>query len=336
MEQLWPHPPWVAYAFVPFAILPRDVGPWALHLVLLAAGVAGAVLLVERIAWRSPAVHALALAMALTFEPLVIGIRWGQLAPLLLLGLALLVTGLERRRTPPIVASALLLALKPHVVVLVAFVAAALLARRVPRALLATSGVLVAVCGVTVVLDGGWLDAASRGYLSRVEALPAYATTYALAIDVAGTAWPLAAAILIAVAAAACCVALLATRRERDDLYPLVVAATLSLVIVPYAWPTDQVLLLGVALLALRAADRSAGAVRSLHLGLTVAVMTALPWLLFLISAPRPTQALVAAVPILAALLLAQSARLEGLVLSAGGAPTRTSPPPRIASRPPS
>jgi len=332
---VWPHPPWVAYAFVPFALLPRDIGPWALHLALLAAGLAAAVLLVEHVAWRSETVHALALAVALTFQPLVIGIRWGQLAPLLLLGFALLVVGLERRRAVPIVASALLLALKPHVVVILAFVSAALVARRAPRALVAAGAVLAVVCGTTLFVDGGWFDAATRGYASRIDALSAYATTYALAIDIAGAAWPVAATTLIAVAIVASVVAIRATRHERDDLWLLAVGATLSLVLVPYAWPTDQVLLLGVAVLALRAADRSAGPVRALHLGLTVVVMTALPWIVFLASAPRPTQALEAIVPIAAALLLAQSARLNASV-SAGDAPMRTSRPPRTASPRPS
>jgi hypothetical protein len=330
---VWPHPPWVAYAFVPFALLPREVGPWALHLTLLVAGIAGVVLLVEHLTWRSDSVHALALAVGVTFQPLVIGIRWGQLAPLLLLGFALLVTGLERRRTVPIVASALLLALKPHVVVILAFVSAALLARRVPRGLAAAGAVLAVVCGTTLVLDRGWFDAATRGYATRLDGLSAYSTTYALGIDVAGSAWPIAAGALIAVTIIACVVAARATRRDHDELWLLAVATTLSLVLVPYAWPTDQALLLVVALLALRAADRSAGAVRALHLGLTVIVMTALPWIAFLASAPRPTQALEAIVPIAAALLLAQSARLNASV-SAGGAPMRTSRPPRTASPP--
>jgi hypothetical protein len=310
---VWPHPPWVAYAFVPFALLPGDLGPWALHLVLLASGLAGAVLLVDRIAWRSPAARALALVVAFTFEPLVIGVRWGQLAPLLLLGFALLLRGLDRRSVTPIVAGALLLALKPHVIVLLAVVAAVIVARRIPRAALAGGAALAVGCGIPALIDRGWLDAATRGYGARIDALAAYATTYALAIDLAGAAWPLAAGILIAIAVAACAFAVRRSSGNDDILWPLAVAATLSLVLVPYEWPTDHVLLLAVAMLALRAADRAPRGVRTAHLWLTVVLLTAVPWLLFIISAPRPTQALEAVVPLLAALLLAQSARLGAL-----------------------
>jgi hypothetical protein len=327
---VWPHPPWVAYAFVPFAFLPGDLGVWALHAVLLAAGIVGAVLLVERGQWATPAARALALVVAITFEPLVIGIRWGQLAPLLLLGFALLVRGLDRRAVLPIVAGALLLALKPHVVVLLAVVGAVMVARRVPRAAVTAAATLAIVCGIPALVDRGWLGAAAQGYGARIDGLGTYATTYALAIDVAGAAWPIVAAICIAIALAACAYAVRRSA-DADILWPLAAAATLSLVLVPYEWPTDHVLLLAVGLLALRAADQAPRGVRAAHLGLVVLVLTATPWVLFILSAPRQTQALEALVPLLAALVLAQSARI-----SAGGAPTRTSRPPRAGSPQPS
>jgi hypothetical protein len=118
------------------------------------------------------------------------------------------------------------------------------------------------------------------------------------------------AALLIAIAIAAGLFVLRRTAGSGDVRWPLAVAAMLSLVLVPYEWPTDHVLLLCAALLAVRAADRVFGAVRAGHLGLTVLALSAMPWLLFLASAPRPTQALEALVPLITALLLVQSARL--------------------------
>jgi hypothetical protein len=307
---VWPHPPWTAYAFVPFALLPRDVGPWALYAVLLAAGVAGALLLVERVRWASPRMHALALTIAVTFQPLVIGIRWGQLSPLLVLGFALAGIGIERRRPALIVAGALLLVLKPHVQVVLAIALAALVLRRMPRTFAATGAVLALCCGVPALVDPAWLGAAVAGYGARIDALAAYATTYALAIQIAPAAWPLVAASLITVVLTACALALRTVVVADRTGWTLAAAAVASLALAPYLWTTDHALLLVVALLALQAAERSAPPVRAAHLMLTVFVITVIPWTVFIISAPMPTQALAATVPIVAALLLAQSARL--------------------------
>ena len=314
---VWPHPPWTAYAFVPFTFLPRDIAPWALHFVLLAAGIAGTFILVERVRWADERIHALALTSAVTFQPLVIGIRWGQLAPLLLLGFSLAVIGLDRRRTGWVALGALLLVLKPHVLVLLAVVLAALLLRRMPRTFAATAAVLAVCCGIPTVIDPAWLGTAATGYAARIDALAAYATTYALAIQDAPEAWPVVAALLVAVALVACVFAVRTVDATDRISWTLAAAFVGSLALAPYLWPTDQVLLLAVALLALRSAERWTGSIRGAHLALTVLVITAIPWALFFVSAPLPTQAFGAIVPILAALLLAQSARLTRVTADA-------------------
>jgi len=196
---VWPHPPWVAFAFVPFALLPLEAGPWALHAALLAAGLLGAVLLVERVRWTSTAQHALALVLAVSFQPLVIGFHWGQLGPFLLLGFALLVIGLERRSVWLLSAAALLLLLKPHVLVLLALLAAVLVMGNARRAVLPLMAVLAVACGIPLLLfSPAWLAAATAGYAARIDAGAAYATTYALALDLWPAAWPPVAATLVA------------------------------------------------------------------------------------------------------------------------------------------
>jgi hypothetical protein len=234
----------------------------------------------------------------------------------LLLGVALLLIGIDRKRTAPLVASALLLLLKPHVLVVLAAVAVVLVVRRVPRAVPPVGTVVVAVCAIPALRDPGWLGAAGTGYAARIEGLAAYATTYALAIDIAPAVWPLVALGLIAIAIAGCAVAL--RHAPPGDLaWPIAAAAVLSLVIAPYLWPTDQAPLLLFLLLGLQAADRASGGVRGAHLVVVLLGLVVLPWALFLISAPRPTQALEAIVPLVAALILAQSARLSGRIATA-------------------
>jgi hypothetical protein len=328
---VWPHPPWVAYAFAPLAVLPGDIAYWALHLVLAAAGVAGALVLVERVVWPSEPLHALALVVALTFQPLVIGIRWGQLGPLLVLGVALLVAGLDTRRSWRIVAAALLLLLKPHVLVLLAVVAAVLVARRVPRAIVPAAVTIAVACGIPTLLHPEWLSAATAGYGARVDAIAAYATTYALALDLAPATWPAVAAATSAVALAACGAAVRTARGTRDLLWPVAAAAVASLAFAPYLWTTDQGPLVAIAVLSIGAVGASSPGIRAAHLVLTVVAVTALPWALFLISAPRPTQALAALVPFVFALLLLQAARVasqraagSASSMSITGMPSRT------------
>lgn len=313
---VWPHPPWTAYAFVPFALLPRALAPWALHLVLVAAGL-GAVLLAVRTIRPAAAVpaapglagiDALALVIGLTFQPLVIGIRWGQLSSLLSLGLMLVLLGLRGGRTAPIVAGALLLALKPHVLVALAVVAALLVIRRAPRAAAICAAALGLPAALSLARHPEWLGAAGAGYAARVEGLATYASTYALAIDLARDAWPAVAAALIALAVVACAAAV-RSARSADPAWSLAAAAVVSLAVVPYVWPYDHAILLPAALLSLAAAARVAGPARTLHLGLAVAAFSALPWLLFLLSAPRPTQALGAFVPLAAAGMLLLAGR---------------------------
>lgn len=179
-------------------------------------------------------------------------------------------------------------------------------ARSLPTALALAVG-----CGIPTLANGqAWLAAAGQGYAARIDAIAAYATTYALAIDLWPAAWPLAAAAGISLALAACGYAVRIAPPDARSDWLLAAAIVASLVVAPYLWPTDQALLLAVVLLALCAAQGAPAKVRGAHLTLTVMALGLAPWALFLISAMQPTQALEAIVPLAAALVLAQSARL--------------------------
>lgn len=278
---VWVYPPWTAYLFAPFGALPLAIGPWALHLAYLGAGLGAVLWWARLLPWRRSQLFALALACGVAFEPLVIAARYGQFTSFLLVGAVLTAHGLRSGRTLPLLVGAFLLAAKPQLgagVLLLVFVL--LLWRDRRRTFAAVAGPLVAVMAASVLHEPASVAAVTTAAGQRVEAFGLFATTWSLARSVAGPlAMPFALAQIGFVAAAS----LTAARRAPPALRvetQVAAALTMTLAVTPYALPYDQALLLPSALLAIALLGRADGAGRASWLTLAVVTLVALPWLL--------------------------------------------------------
>ncbi len=308
---VWPYPPWTGLLFVPFGALPMEIGTWALHVAYLASGLLGAILLVRELPWSRAGSAAVAVTLFVVFEPFVIAARWGQFGGFLLLGVALLLSGLRARRLAPTLAGALLLATKPHLTALFALGAAAWLIReRRWRELAISALALVSVVTVTWLAFPEWLAAAGGGAGDRLSVLGMFASTWAFAIALAGRAWPLLAAILVTFIAAS---AVYAVRAAPPAVRPVALfAATgvLTLGLTPYALLYDDLLLAPALLYAAFALDRASARARVPEALFLALAGIALPWALYLVAIQRPDQAPAGAIPVLFAALLLAGARL--------------------------
>ena len=308
---VWPYPPWTGLLFVPFGLLPVEIGPWALHVAYVASGIAAAILIARELPWRREASMTTALVALVAFEPFVVAARWGQFSGFLLLGVALLLAGLRSGATAPIVAGALLIATKPHLTVLIGIAAAWWLVReRRWRALVVTTAVIGAVVAISWALYPDWTDAATIGAGDRLAALPRFASTWAFAILVGGRLWPAVAAALIACAIGCCVYALRASPPSLRIIASFVAAAVATLAITPYSLVYDHLLLAPGLAYAVLAADSARAGVR---IGMQLAVLVLgviTPWIVYLVVIFRPDQAPAGAVALVFAVLLLASARL--------------------------
>lgn len=301
----WPYPPWTAYLFAPFGLLPPELGAWALHLALLAVGVLALVALTRRFAWPRPLDHSLALAMLATFQPFVHGVRFGQFDTLLLAGVVLVLAGLESGATLPLALGALLLATKPHLVTLVALAALALLVReRRWRAVATVAAALAAVAGLTVALQPGWPNAIAAAIGERTATLAWFSSTWSLALAIAGGSWLPVGAALVMGAGAAVLAAVRAAPAPLRDRTLLAGALVASLALAPNVYAYDHLLLAPAACVALFTASRLAARARTVVLAATLAVATLLPWVLFYAANDAGAAAPIALVPLAFAMLL--------------------------------
>jgi hypothetical protein len=252
---VWAYPPLTAWLFAPFGALPVAAGTIAVDVFVLVTLIAGAIATVLFFGPPEPAPRALLLATIVAGHPFIFDIRAGHFVGLLLLALVAIAYGLRERRTWPIAAGAIGLALKPHVAIIIALAVPAVLAAR--GAWRAIASIVVALAFV-IALALLRSPEAIGAILSRggAKAGIAWSTSWALA-DATGT--PVVAVAVIGVIAFG--VAVLAVRsadRDRRDLIVVAVAACLSLVVAPYAQPYDFLLVLP----ALAAAAASAGSTR--------------------------------------------------------------------------
>lgn len=279
---VWVYPPWTAYLFAPFGALPVTIGPWALHLAYLGAGLGAVLWWARLLPWRRSALLALALACGVVFEPLVIAARYGQFTGFLLAGAVLTAHGLRSGRTLPLLLGAFLLAAKPQLGAGLLLLAVVLLLRRGQgRTLAAVAGSLLAVVAWSVTSEPASVAAVTTAAGQRIEAFGLFATTWSLAKVLAGPfAVPLALA-QIGFVAAACVIAARRAPPELRTETQVSAALTLTLAMTPYALPYDQALLLPSGLLAIALLGRADGAGRATWLTLAVTTLVGLPWLLF-------------------------------------------------------
>ncbi len=287
-EEIWVSPPWTAFLFVPFGLLPLDLGLWALHASYVAASVAAIAVLIHLASWRTTSGRTLATLLAVTFQPLVIAARWGQFNSWTLLGVVLAIAALRKTNAGPLVVGAILAVAKPQFAVLPGLaVAAVLVRRRAWRALLLTAAALVAMAIVALALQPGAFGAVATGVGQRVSAFDRFPTSWGFARLLAPEGWPLVLAVLLAIGVVASIVAVWSATRERRDEVLVSAALALGIVLTPYALTYEHALLLPALVSAAEAADRCEARARAAILtGLVV--LTGAAWGTFVFSTGAP------------------------------------------------
>ena len=312
----WPYPPWTGFLFLPFGLLPVEIGLPALHAAYLVVALASAGALARLLPYRNAGTATLALLLVLTFQPLIYTLRIGHFGTFLFAGAVLATHGLVRRTIAPLAAGAVLLFAKPHLAVIFALVVfGVLLRRRDRRAIAWTAASVVALAIVGLAFRPEALGALRAGAGERLSQLGSvdlgrFTNAWALANELADGAWPLVGAALLALAAAG---ALATVRWSSPALRTWAlgaVALSLSLFATPYVFSYDFLLLVPCGLVALALADAAPPDRRVGLLALSVATIAVVPWLLFLVGVARtPIHALSGLVPLLFVLLAAWSAR---------------------------
>ncbi|MDP9321886.1 MAG: glycosyltransferase 87 family protein [Chloroflexota bacterium] len=296
----WIYPPWTAWLFVPTGALDPQTGIAIQRVTLVSALAVGGVLWVRAARATGAAGASLLVAFAAS-APFVRDVVTGHFEGLLLIGLALVAIGLADRRTWPVVAGAMLVALKPHLsFALVPLVVVWLVSTRAYRTLTVAA---VALCALAV-----------AGFTSDPLAWPALigrtiakqqvatGTTWGFAAAIGGAAAPAVAVVMVAAAAAA---AFTSWRSSgvADRAGVLVGAgAALSLAVAPYAQSYDMVLLFPAVAIALATVRRAAAVTAA-------AVVVAVTWLAYILELSGDPRAFAGALPTIALVLLALRAR---------------------------
>ncbi len=295
----FPYPPWTAVAFVALGILPQPVAATAWLSLLVAATVLAigwlrALAGPARIPW--PVITVL---VVLT-EPFLLGLAEGQFGVLTLALAAGAVVALRSPSGASGLATAAL-ALKPHTALLSlpALVLLQLRERRwasLATALALAAGSVVAIVALRPSWFAEWAAAASA---KRVATVP-LATSWDLAVPFGGA--PVAIAII-----AALLIAIVALVRSRTlaDTDVVGLACALSLVIAPYVWTHDFVVLALPWSVTLAHATRLPASQRRFLTFATLFVAAPLLWVFAALATSRGGESLSALVPMISALLLA-------------------------------
>jgi len=304
---VWAYPPLTAWLFAPFGVLPVGLGLFAVNAFVLVTLVAGTVAAVLFFGPREPGPRALVLAAAAAGHPFVIDIRAGHFVGLLLLAVVAIAYGLRERPTWPVAAGAILLALKPHVALVLGLAVPIVLAARAAwRAIASIAMVLGAVVALALLRSPESVDAIiGRG---TAKAGIAWSTSWALA-DASGA--PVVALLGIAVVAiSAAALAIRSASLARRDLTTVAVSAAVSLVITPYAQPYDFLLVLPALALAAAAATSLRPPARTLVLALVALCWIGGTWGPIVFGQLARTVApAYAAMPLIALVLLAIAVR---------------------------
>ena len=279
---VWLYPPWTGYLFVPFGAMPLEIGAGAIHAAFLVLAIAGVAAVAALAPWRSPFVAGLTIAALFMSAPFVFAIRGGHFAGLMLVGLALVAHGLRAPSRPAFVAGAVILALKPHVVLAVAAVALVVLVRRRDRRTIGITAVVLAA----IVIAGISLQPASIGVLSggapaSLNALLEYASVWALAAGLVPAAPALAGALLVAAVACACW---RIARSARVDLRLPVAAAAVavaSIALPPYLGDYDHLIGLAPAAVVAALVVERGSPRRRISIAAVLLTVALGPWLVY-------------------------------------------------------
>lgn len=327
---VWPYPPWTGFLFVPFGLVPKETGIYALHLSYLVVGLGAGIAAVRAMAWRTWSAPTVALLLIPTFQPFVYAERLGHFDAYLLAGVVLASAGLAQRSSGVLALGAVLLLAKPQVVPLFGLAVLVLLVRdRRWRDIVITATTLALVAVVSAFLHPDALAVTMAGSVSRLtllspDSINPIPDVWTLAQVMAGPAWPALALVLVGASLWSC---VAAVRWAPADLrVPTILAAAivLSLFVVPYVFSYDQLVLVPAIALLVQTADRLPAARRPARLILIVCVVTLVPWILFFAGVASDDHVLSGLVPFAVALLLALAmAPLRARTTDPGALPAR-------------
>jgi len=291
---LWVYPPWTPWLYAPIGLLDRPAGTIAV-LVLAVVSLAVGIALITRWA-AAPLAGSALIALGLSVSaPAVRDVVLGHFEGLLLIGLVSLAAGLAAHRAG-LVAGVVLLALKPHLVVVLAPISAAwLVARRMYRALAMAAATLGILVLSAVVLEPRGLGAMLGR--SGVKVGFSGSTTWDLAGRIGGVAWPLIALLLLGIAVVGALAAWRSADAAERPRVLVAIGVALGLAVVPYAQSYDDVLLFPVFALTLRGA-------RVGTIAAACAVMVAVTWGAYLLELDGDPRAYAGAFPVVALALL--------------------------------
>lgn len=271
------YPLWTLVLFAPLALFPFSlaVSLWMTaseFALVISVGLLAAAANFQRSRWLTLA----ALLGSLLFRPFVVSLTSGQMLPFLLLTVAAASFAYVRRQS---FWSGFLLGLvvaKPHLFILfLPAVGLLFLTRRDWRAL---GGLLVSVVALFIIswlIRPGWLW---RWLGARAKASLTFGTPtlWGLAFDIVGPGhWILIGALIAALASGL--TLFLIVRRSGDPVFGIGLAVCGSLLVTPYLWNYDQLLLLVPALIAFGCAPGNPFP----KIAIWFVVMFVIPWGLF-------------------------------------------------------
>lgn len=255
-DLVWLYPPWTGLLLAPFGALPLVLGVLMWHVFIVITGAIAIVASARIYGPRSSAALAIALTTAALFQPVIADIRTGQLDAVILCGVVLLTIGVVRERTSSLVGGAVIVSLKPHVVLLPILLAAWREIRA--RAWGRIAAVTVALLALAIV-GFAFVHVDLGDVVRRLRAAPAdreLATTWQLTRDLVPSQPVAAAIVLIALCSGFALIIDRAVPPERRTVVRMALMLALTRISVPYARSYDGVLLVPLLFVAFACAER--------------------------------------------------------------------------------
>jgi len=272
LEIFWAYPPWTALALAPLGALPLTVGVLAWHALLVVAGFTALIASAWMLGLRSGPALAVGLTALALSNPVVNAMRAGHFDVVILCGAIVLTLGAMRGRTPLVVVGALLIAFKPHLVLLVVPMATWTLMRaRAWGSIGAAAVALIAMAIAAFALVQ--VDLSRLAARLSTKSSDGLATTWDLGRQLAPAQPWAAAAGLIALSFLCAVVVDRTAPAERRTAVRMALALALSLVVAPYANAYDGVLLAPLAFAAFALLER-----RPILLAIAGMAVVAISW----------------------------------------------------------
>lgn len=295
------YPPWTGAVLAAFGAVPLDVAA-ALWVSLAVFATVLAVHWTRQLAGLRPSSWVLVAVIAVGSEAFARTFAEGQFAAFTYALTAGAALAFRSNRDVAAGIATASLSVKPHTTLGFAVVLLALaLLRRRSRLLGAALASGLVLVGLTVLLRPGWIPASVGASTSLGGSIPDRATIW----NFAGS-WVLA-TVMIALLVAT--VVLLIRRRGANDTEILGLAVAFSLVVAPYSWDHDFLVLTIPWSLGIAKAARMPPIPGRLLVLATLIVAAPLPWILAAVATLRGTESLSAVIPILTMVLLAIAIR---------------------------